>query len=281
MNIFINRILDKLPVHTHTKDVIAKELNNIKRGQLPLLQDPINDYFLTGSKKHLERLIFNIYFRISNQVPQHIRLFSIHRKELQLFWPYETHRSLFQYNNPKRDSLRSQLDRGKLDVLKNIEYKRHCWMMPTSCTTPKQDIEGFEFKVPGSFDKLRLQESERNELLDLIFRQSTFIARNPVLLSGKKRQNPIVEIPMSPMGEDLSEARIKNLFNKKTLNVLYDLRDEFPAICDENEQLLLSIINHGDTNRNLRRLYQRACFRSYTFDPKTKDFKLSQLCKIL
>ncbi|AET39367.1 uncharacterized protein Ecym_4304 [Eremothecium cymbalariae DBVPG len=286
MNRKVLEIVSRLPLHAHTKKVIADNVGSVGKGEFKRVDviEPINRYLLSGEVSYLRRVIFDVYFRILNPKAEHVRQFERYLKELQLFWPYERHSCLLSGERPYKDSARYLWSRNNAKVLDIMRYDRHLWLRDREPKFSLDSIFGEPFTQQLQYlrhekDKNTLGETERIALLKLIFSHYLFVKSRPTLCGHKNLPIPIVEVGMSPLGEDMPDVRIDNLFRKRSKATLKTLLHDFPPLSREVESLLHSIIKECD--RSMGRLYKWSCNGAYTMDPKTNQFEVSSLCRML
>lgn len=245
------QVLEKLPLDVRTLKLIEKRL---ERAESLRFLELARQYEAKKDYKTLENIIHHTYFSWENEIPQHIKAFREHYNELRDFWPYECHRTILGMQSPKSQSIRFLWSAGNPRVLAAMRYGSYGW-----------NREG-----GGE----RLTELERTLRFHEIFQHFLFLQRRPQLCKNRKHLSvPIVEIPMKPLGQNIADVRIKNLFKRKVAYVWRILAVDNPALSAENESLLMDIIEspqlpQGQTSsRMLKRLYQRACRGAYVIKP--------------
>ncbi|SCW04249.1 LAFE_0H09362g1_1 [Lachancea fermentati] len=243
----------ELPLDSRTVNLLQGITGSLSVNSLFQLRSLVRHFQLHEDSKSLDAIIYNTYFHWSNYQLPHLKSFRVHYSELRDHWPYERHRMLFTMASPKKTSLRYMWNDCKPKVLAAMQYNQHRW--PTS-------------KIPYC-----LPEIQRTLLFNEIFQHYLFLKKHPHLCKNKRQLPvPIVEIPMKPLGQDIADVRIANLFKRKVAETWTFLAEDNPALSLENEELLLNILNSPNSagvksSRWLRRMYQRACRRAYVVRP--------------
>ncbi|AQZ09702.1 GEP5 (YLR091W) [Zygosaccharomyces parabailii] len=243
-----------LPLHKETIRVLAKYSERNSERALSVAQEVCN-YERGDSSKALEMLICRAHMLWNNPLPPHLKNFQANYAELRNHWPYEHHRSLLYMENPRKESLAYLWRDCNSSVLRRMCYDKHRWADDSALET--------------------LTPTQRQQLLDMIFHHYLFLKNNVRLCqNSRKLPVPIVEIPMRPLGNDAADSRIRNIFKHKIAMAWNLLAWDNRPLSRENE-LLLSDIIRSASSRTQKRLYQRACRRSYIISQGPSDEKLT------
>ncbi|CAR26791.1 hypothetical protein ZYGR_0I00630 [Zygosaccharomyces rouxii] len=246
----LSRSIRQLPLHIETQKVLEFYCRNSSYKSLLVAQD-ISEFEKHNDHKYLEALIQKTHFLWDNPLPPFLKRFQLYHKELTNHWPYEYQRSLLSMSNPRKESQGYLWRDGKELALSNLRFEKHRW-------ADENIIE-------------RLSPEQGTQLLHSIFHQYFFLKSHARLCyNNRKIPVPIVEIPLRPMGNDVADCRIRNLFKRKTAVVWNLLAWENRPLSTRNEQLLGEIITKSET-RSMRRLYQRASRRAYVVTNEGKD----------
>lgn len=244
------RALEKLPLDIRTLELLEKKL--LKKS-LPGFQELAQQYTADGSSKSLESIVHLTYFHWCNEDAPHIKKFREHYAELRDHWPYEFHRSILSMDTPKTQSIRFLWSSNSSKVLSKMSYEKYA-----------HDTE----ERPS-----RLTELQRTVQFHEVFQHFLFLKSRPHLCKTRKGLAvPIVEIPMKPLGQNIPEVRVRNLFKRKIAYVWKVLALDSPALSRQNELSLAEIIDSPQlpedvsSKRELKRLYQRACRGAYTIE---------------
>lgn len=238
----LSKSIRQLPLHLETQKILEADCRNSSYKSL-LVAENIASFEKHNDHKFLESLIYKAHFLWDNPLPPYLKRFQNHHTELRNYWPYEYQRSLIGMKNPKKESQSFLWKDSNERALSALRFEKHRWA--------DENI----------IDKLPLEQTD--QLLRSVFLQYFFLKRHPRLCyNNRKLPVPIVEIPLRPMGNDIADCRIRNLFKKKTATVWNSLAWENRPLRSHNEQLLSEIITKG-TTRSMRRLYQRASRRAY------------------
>ncbi|SCV04379.1 LAMI_0H15654g1_1 [Lachancea mirantina] len=263
----LSRAIEKLPLDIRTNELLMR----VASAQKPLrLEHMIAQFESTREPKQLENIIHELYFRWNNELPEHLKRFRRFYAELRDHWPYERHRALLAMSNPRETSVRYLWVNKSSVALENLQLERHGWALQAQ---------------PYCLSNLG-----RSLVMHEIFHHCLFLKRSPRLCKNRKEVPiPIVEIPLNPLGHDIPDVRIRNLFRRKVAETFRLLAEENPPLSDECEKALRKIIEcpqpaNGASSRQLRRLYQRSCRGAYTVhrDPQVGlNFIVSPLLKDL
>ncbi|SCU86030.1 LANO_0C06480g1_1 [Lachancea nothofagi CBS 11611] len=268
MNAACQKALESLPLDVRTLELLSTIATSSKP---PALLELLRHYELKKDSKTLETIIHKTYFQWSSGLPQHLRAFRTHYQDLRGHWPYEHHRAILSMDSPKSQSMRFLWSGNNPKVLATMQYQRHRWAAE---------------QTPES-----LTELQRTVLFHEIFQHFMFLKRNPHLCKNRKTLAiPIVEISLRPLGQNISDLRIRNLFKKKIAYVWDVLAQENPALCPLSEKLLVDIVespqpaNNSMSPRALQRMYRRACKGAYVLQQHSNlglDIAESDLIKML
>ncbi|CUS25057.1 LAQU0S25e00914g1_1 [Lachancea quebecensis] len=262
------RALEKLPLDIRTLELLERKLT---KKSLPGFPELAQQFAADGNLKSLESIVHLTYFHWCNEAAPHIKKFREHYVELRDHWPYEFHRSILSMDSPKSQSIRFLWSSNSPKVLSKMSYERY---MGRAEEGPR-----------------KLTELQRTVQFHEIFQHFLFLKSKPYLCKTRKGLAiPIVEIPMKPLGQNIPEVRVRNLFKRKIAYVWRILALDNPALSIPNERSLTEIIDSprlpggASSGRELRRLYQRACRGAYTINQHPVlglEIKESELLKRL
>lgn len=248
----LSRSIRQLPLHLETQEVLETHCQKSSFKFLQVAQS-IRDFEKNNDHKSLELLIYRGHFLWDNPLPQYLKRFQYHYRELRNYWPHEYQRALIGMSNPRKESL------------------SYLWKDCNELALSKMWFEKHRWADDNVIDRLSLEQGTK--LLQSIFVHYFFLKSHPRLCyNNRKLPVPIVEIPLRPLGNNAADCRIRNLFRRKTAIVWNALAWENRPLCIRNEQLLSELITKSET-RSLRRLYQRASRRAYVVRDGEKDHR--------
>lgn len=271
--------LNRLPLQNETLQLLESCMVNCEDPKKPGLI-PLREYFrlnldyeLAKQKKSkvnqlkaLESIIYRTHFVWDNKLSNNMFLFKKNYGDLLTHWPYEFHKNIVQMENPKKTSMKY--------LWEFSSFSNFIDLLKKSCNTNEinpilREIDNYSLPVSSNM----LSEIEREDLFERIFEQLFFLKSNlHFCRNGKNICSPIVEIPITPLGESIHKSRIKNLLNKKVKEIWNILTVQSPSTSLEKESYLKSLLSSIDRrDRSTYRLYQMAFSKTYVYDNYTEN----------